>query len=310
MKLSIVATLYNSAPYLKEFCERSAKVAKQLVEDSYEIVLVNDGSPDNSVDLAVEMAGKDKHIVVVDLSRNFGHHRAIMAGLAQARGEQIFLIDSDLEEEPEWLLDFDKDLREQKCDMVFGVQGSRKGGFFERISGACFYSMFNTFTGMRLPRNLVTARLMTRRFVSALLMHREREICLAGLLQITGFEQVQREIVKNDHSPTTYSLTRKLSALVNAVTSFSAAPLKGIFLLGLGISSFAFAFVGFLVVRWFFFAKAAEGWTSVIASVWLLGGLIIMFIGVVGIYLAKVYSESKQRPFVIVKEVHGGEQDG
>lgn len=108
MKLSIVATLYQSAPHIKEFYVRVSAVAQQLVGDDYEIVLVNDGSPDDSLDIAIQLTDTDDHVVVVDLSRNFGHHKAMMTGLAYAKGEQVFLIDSDLEEEPEWLISFEK----------------------------------------------------------------------------------------------------------------------------------------------------------------------------------------------------------
>ena len=106
MKLSVVTTLYQSAVYIEEFCRRISLVADELAGDSYEIILVNDGSPDHSLDVAVGLAAQDKRLVVVDLSRNFGHHQAMMTGLSYARGERVFLIDSDLEEEPEWLRGF------------------------------------------------------------------------------------------------------------------------------------------------------------------------------------------------------------
>src|SRR5512139_2401581 len=128
MKLSIVATLYQSAPYIAEFHQRSSAAAKKLAGEDYEIVLVNDGSPDNSLDLAVQLTESDSHVVVVDLSRNFGHHKAMMTGLAHARGEQVLLIDSDLEEEPEWLIAFAEQMQSEHCDVVYGAQEQRKGG--------------------------------------------------------------------------------------------------------------------------------------------------------------------------------------
>ena len=138
MKLSIVATLYRSAPYISEFHARTSAAARQLVGEDYEIVLVNDGSPDNSLELAARLTDSDTHVVVVDLSRNFGHHRAMMAGLKHAKGARIFLIDSDLEEDPEFLLSFAEQMQERKCDVVYGVQERRKGGclIFARRSNA------------------------------------------------------------------------------------------------------------------------------------------------------------------------------
>ena len=111
MKLSVVTTLYDSAPYVEEFCDRAAAAARRLVGDSYEIILVNDGSPDNCLEVALTVAQKHREIVIIDLSRNFGHHKAIMTGLAHATGESIFLLDSDLEEQPEWLAGFAEDGR-------------------------------------------------------------------------------------------------------------------------------------------------------------------------------------------------------
>jgi len=304
MKLSIVSTLYQSAPHLKEFHQRVSKAAKQLVGDDYEIILVNDGSPDNSLEIATKIVKEDKHVVVVDLSRNFGHHKAIMTGLDYTSGEHIFLIDSDLEEEPEWLLSFSKQLSEENCNVVYGIQKTRKGGFFERFSGNWFYQFFNILTGLNLPKNIVTARIMTRNYVDALLLHKEREIFLAGLWHITGFDQRAMIVNKSNTSPTSYSLRHRISLFVNSVTSFSNAPLRMIFYLGVIISSISSIYVAYLVVNRIFGGGALSGWTSVIASVWLLGGLIIAFIGIIGIYLAKIFSETKQRPYTIVKQVY------
>ncbi len=309
MKLSIVATLYQSAAYIAEFHRRASAAAKQLVGDEYEIVLVNDGSPDDSLDVAVQLTEGDSHVVVVDLSRNFGHHKAMMTGLAHSKGQQVFLIDSDLEEEPEWLISFAEQMAKEKCDVVYGVQEKRKGSLFERWSGQWFYRFFNVLTGLELPGNIVNARLMTRRYLDALLRHEEREVFMAGLLHITGFLQNPQTIKKHSTSETTYTFRRKMSLLVNSVTSFSNAPLIGIFYIGISISLFASFYTASLVIQWMFLAKPLGGWTSVMASIWLLGGMIISFIGVVGIYLSKIYSETKQRPYTIVRQVYAKQKN-
>lgn len=308
MKLSIVATLYRSAPYIVEFHRRASAAARRVAGDDYEIVLVNDGSPDDSLDIAVRLTKVDDHVVVVDLSRNFGHHKAMMTGLDHASGERVFLIDSDLEEEPEWLISFAERMSSSRCDVIYGVQERRKGSFFERWSGDWFYRLFTLLTGMTLPENVVTARLMTRRYVDALLRHKEREVFLAGLWFITGFDQQPVTIRKHSTSETTYTFARKMSLLVNAVTSFSNAPLKGIFYIGLAISLVALAYLTYLVVNWAFLSHPLSGWTSVMASVWLLGGMIISFIGIVGIYLSKIFSEAKQRSYTIIRQIYAGQQ--
>lgn len=304
MKLSIVATLYQSGTYVAEFHRRASAVAQKLAGDDFEIVLVNDGSPDDSLVRAIALTEQDPHVVVVDLSRNFGHHKAMMTGLDYAKGDLIFLIDSDLEEEPEWLLDFQTQLYEDDCDVVYGVQGKRKGSLAERATGMVFYALFRVLTGIDQPNNIVTARLMSRRYVDALLLHQERELNIGGLWIITGFKQSQRVVQKHATSPTTYSVSRKFSHLVNAVTSFSSLPLVFTFYSGLFISLTAMAYIFYLVTRYIFVASPPDGYTSTIASIWLFSGLIIFFLGVQGIYISKVFSEVKQRPYAIIRKIH------
>lgn len=304
MKLSIVATLYQSAEYLREFYRRASQAARELSAEDYEIILVNDGSPDNSLDLAVQLAETDSHLVVVDLSRNFGHHKAMMTGLEHSCGERVFLLDSDLEEEPEWLSDFSKSMEAESCDMVYGVQQRRKGGLFEKITGGIFFRLFRLLTGVAQPNNIVTARLMSRRYVDALLLHRERELNIGGLWITTGFKQYPQAVNKHSTSPTSYSLMHKLKHLVNAVTSFSSLPLVFTFYAGLLISITALGYIVYLVYRYLFISSPPDGYTSVIASIWLFSGLIIFFLGMQGIYISKMFSEVKQRPYTIVRQVY------
>jgi putative glycosyltransferase len=307
MKLSIVATLYQSELYVEEFVRRASASAKALATDDYEIVLVNDGSPDNSLDLAIRLSEQDLHVVVVDLSRNFGHHKAMMTGLEHAKGERIFLIDSDLEEEPEWLLKFNEQMVKERCDVVYGTQRIRKGGAFERGTGVVFYKLFRRLTGINQPDNIVTARLMTKRYVQALLSHRERELNIGGLWIITGFRQATQLVIKHSTSPTSYNFSNKFSHLVNAVTSFSSLPLVYTFYSGLFISISALFYISYLLLRYFLIATLPSGYTSLIASIWFFSGLIILFLGVQGIYLAKIFSEVKQRPYTIIRHIYRNE---
>ena len=304
MTLSIVATLYKSESYVNEFCKRVSIEAQKLVGNDYEIILVNDGSPDRSLEYAISLIETNPHITVVDLSRNFGHHKAMMTGLAHAHGDKIFLIDSDLEEKPEWLLTFAEQMSLERCDVVYGVQERRKGGFFERYSGGLFYRMFRMLTGLDMPSNITVARLMTRRYVNALLLHKEREVFIAGLLYITGFDQHPQIIKKDDTSETTYTFRRKISLMVNAVTAFSNLPLIAIFYVGIIILLFSGTYTGLLIINRIFFHTVLTGWTSLMASIWFLGGLIISFIGLVGIYISKIFLEIKQRPYTIVRQIY------
>ena len=304
MKLSIVATLYNSAPYLEEFCRRSKDSASKLVGDDYEIVLVNDGSPDESLEVAIRLFEEDAHIVVVDLSRNFGHHRAMMTGLEHAQGDRVFLIDADLEEEPEYLASFAQQMDEEGCDVVYGVQDDRKGGWFERCSGALYYSMFNRLANIKHPRNLVTMRIMTRRYVESLIQFKEYAMVISCLWVITGFEQHEQVINKHKRRGTSYSLKHKISHAVNSITSFSAAPLM-IFYTGFVIFLFSLLYSSFILYQKLFNQYSVDGWTTLIISVWMLSGLIILFLGVIGIYLSKIFMETKQRPTSIIRKIYG-----
>lgn len=308
MMLSIVTTLYNSAPYLEEFHGRVCDVAGRIADD-FEIVLVNDGSPDNSLEVALALRRTDARVRIVDLSRNFGHHKAMMTGLFHSRGELVFLLDSDLEEEPELLQKFYEELKRTGADVVFGVQERRKGKLFERVSGSLYFKVFNLFSTHPIPRNHITARLMTRAYVVALTGHQEREFVMSGLWALTGFRQVSLEVTKHYKGKSAYGFGRKVSHLVNAITSFSNKPLVLIFYLGcliLFISSIAAID---LILRKLLFGTLLEGWASLIVSIWLLGGLTIFCLGVIGIYLSKIFIEVKQRPYTIVKQTYGMEND-
>jgi putative glycosyltransferase len=254
--------------------------------------------------MALKVLEIDPSVRIVDLSRNFGHHKAMMTGLSYARGELVFLIDSDLEEEPELLAAFDATLQREGADVVYGVQESRKGGLFERLSGWFFFRAFNLLSDHPIPENLLTVRLMTRRYVTALLSHRERETTIAGLWAITGFKQVARPVKKRSRGATTYTPARKIAVLVNSITSFSDRPLVFIFYAGLAIGGAATLAAVYLVIRRLFFGVALPGWPSLIVSIWLLGGLMLIAIGIVGIYLSRVFIETKQRPYTIVSHVY------
>ena len=305
MKLSVVTSLYRSSPYIEEFHRRMTAAAAAFAGDAYEILMVNDGSPDDSLDAAVQLTERDPHVVVVDLSRNFGHHKALMTGLDHSRGEHVFLIDVDLEEDPEWLAAFAEHMQRDGCDVVYGVQETRKGDWFERCSGQCFYDLLNRITGLDMPKNAVTARLMTRRYVEALVSHRETEIYIDGLFHITGFVQAPHVVTKHSTSASTYTLRKKVALMVNSVTAFSNTPLVGIFYVGLAISLLSTSYIAYIMARHILYDSFITVWTSIVASIWLLGGMMISFLGIIGIYLSKIFSETKRRPYTIVRRIYG-----
>jgi putative glycosyltransferase len=298
--LSIVATLYNSQLYVEEFCQRATDAARSCGKP-YEIILVDDGSADASKEIAVRLAARDACIRVIELSRNFGHHKAMMTGLAHARGAWVFLIDSDLEEDPEWLNQFFAAMQRENVDVVYGVQIRRKGGLLERIGGALYYATFNALLDFPLPRNVVTARLMTARYVSQLVRHRDREVCIAALWVMTGFKQLAVPVNKQNRGASTYGIGARLAVVVNAVTSFSNRPLVYIFYIGGAILFAATLAAGLLIWRVLFRGVGVAGWASLIVSVWFLGGVTIFSVGTIGMYLAKIFTETKERPYTVVR---------
>lgn len=302
-QLSIVATMYRSEPYLREFVARAAATARQITDD-FEIVLVNDGSPDESLPLALELQLEQPAIRIVDLSRNFGHHKAMMTGLEHARGDRIFLIDCDLEESPEWMLDFYRLMSSEGVDVVYGQQARRRGGLLARALGSAFYRLISFLSDEDIPSNMVTARLMTRRYVNSLLQFREQTAFLYGLWHITGYSQMAFPVNKTLKDSSTYTFRRKVLVAVNAITSFSEKPLIWIFYLGLFILALSAAAITYLVIKKIFFEISIDGWTSLIVSIWFIGGLIIFVLGLVGIYLSRIFVETKHRPYTIVRAVH------
>lgn len=304
MKLSIVATLYYSENYLQEFYDRVIKAAQTITKD-FEIVFVNDGSPDNSLLKVLALQATDSRVVLVDLSRNFGHHRAILTGLQEARGEHVFLIDVDLEEAPELLIPLWQRMHEEEgVDVVYGVQEQRKGGWFEKWSGRTFYSLFSIISDIDYPADTLVARVMSRRYVDAILRYPEKELELWGIFVLAGFVQKTITVNKGHKGSTTYTFRRKIRMAVDSITAFSSRPLRYISVLGFIMTIAALVQVFFIAWQKIFQGVAVEGWASIIASIWLVGGVIMFSIGIIGIYLSKMFLEIKNRPLTIIRHIY------
>ncbi len=304
-QISIVSTMYRSKGFLDEFLRGCLDALATAGCAEYEIVLVNDGSPDDSVVHALGKQGEIPGLVVVDLSRNFGHHHAMQAGLRHARGELIFLIDCDLEVSPAVLADFLEKQRETGADMVFGYQEARKGGWFEKISGGLFWKGFNWLSETRIPENILTERIMTRRFVEALLQLGDRNLFLGGMMSWTGFDQIGIPIPKKQREGrSTYTLLKRIRLMINAVSSFSSQPLIWLFNAGVTITLLSLAFVAYLVLRKILFDDALLGFTSMMALLALSLGILTTGLGVLGIYLGKIFNQVQNRPTYIVRAIH------
>ena len=305
MKLSIVSTLYQSSEFVDELLNRTITAA-QAVTDEFEVVLVDDGSPDDSLERALAHVARDHRIRVIELARNFGHHSAILTGLAAASGEFVFLIDSDLEEDPELVKVFFSTLQREKADVVFGVHAPRSGSRVHQWTHYLFWKFFNIVSDVKSPENICSVRLMSQQFVSVINSLPEKNIFLAGLLMWPGFRQVPVHVDRRiRRKRSTYSPWKRFSLAVRAFVAFSAQPLVAVFFVGCLIASISFAvMMYFAVLRILYPDEVLSGFTALIVSVWFLGGLTIASVGVVGLYVAHVYTEVKSRPRAIIKTVH------
>jgi putative glycosyltransferase len=278
--------------------------AAEAITDDIELVIVNDGSPDRSLDLVLALQRIDPRLVVIDLARNFGHHKAMMTGLAHTTGELVFLVDSDLEEQPENLAQFYQRLAQGDCDVVYGVQETRRGGFVERTGGALFFALVSALSDQPLPRNLVTSRLMTHEYVRALVRHRDREFLIAHLWQVSGFRQQPIVVKKLSGSPSTYPFKQRVELAVKHVTTTSTRLLYFVLYAGLLIFLLSIGVTLYYLVRYFTSGIGVSGFTSLIISVWSLGGFTILILGIIGIYLANIMAETKRRPYTIIRRIH------
>jgi putative glycosyltransferase len=228
----------------------------------------------------------------------------MMTGLAYATGDLVFLIDSDLEEEPELLTRFHERLVKGDCDVVFGVQEGRRGGLVERMTGALFFSLVDAFSDQVVPRNIVVARLMTRDYVRALIRHRDREFLILHLWQLTGFRQVPLPVRKLSLSSSTYSLRMRTEMAVKYLTTTSTRLLYLILYAGVAIFALSLLAIVYFISRYLMSGIGVDGFTSLIVSIWFFGGLTTLILGILGIYVANILSETKRRPYTVVRQVH------
>lgn len=301
--ISVVTSLWRSAPYIKDFHARHLAGLEKLGVD-YEFIFVNDGSPDDSAARVMELIKTHPHVTLLDLSRNFGQHAAMFAGLGHAKGDYVYATDCDLEEDPENITAlYEKIVGDPEIDVVYGVLRTRTGGPVRRLFGKLFYVVLDVLSEVKVPRDQAWQRIMTRAYVEALLRYNEVESLPAGLMVLAGFNQVPMLIEKRYKGSTTYTFGKRLALALNAITAFSSKPLTIIGVSGLCISCLAFLLLVVVVIQKLFFLNIQTGWTTVVGSIWLVGGLILSSLGVMGTYLGKMFNQMKNRPLYIVRSV-------
>lgn len=300
--ISVVTSLYRSEPTVRPFYDRTLAVLKELEVD-YEFIFVDDGSPDNVAGEVLELRKQDPKVQLLELAKNFGQHEAIMTGLEHVSGDYVFVLDSDLEEPPEQLAPFYRELinHEPELDVIYAYMPKRKGKFVERLGGAIFFLLINKLASIDVPPNILVLRLMRLEYVQALVQHSEHHLFLGGLLARTGFRQKGVPVKKGFKGYTSYTFSKRLKGAVNAILSFSDRPILVIALLGFFITGISMVVILGLLVHYVVFRGSVAGWTSVMVSVWLLSGLILFALGVIGLYVGKIFIQTKQRPRSIIR---------
>ena len=303
MKLSAVTTLFHSYAFIPEFYDRLSKEIKKITQD-YEIIFVNDGSPDNSTEAILNLQQSDASVILIELSKNFGHHKAMMTGLKFADGDYIFMIDSDLEEDPELLSQFWEQLRDGKdTDVVFAIQKKRKGSWFEKISGKLYYNLFSILSTEKYPVNTLTARMMSRRYLDALKNFEEKEADLWGLFVLNGFKEESIVVNKKNKGSSTYTLRRKIGVALDMITTLTHKPLYVIAIVGLIVTIISLLNALILAIIYLRTGNVSAQ-AIIIGSVWLVAGLILSALGIMSVYLSKMFLEVKNRPLSIIRKIH------
>jgi glycosyltransferase involved in cell wall biosynthesis len=303
MKLSIVLPVHDEAPVIPELVRRLTSVLDEL-EGEWEAVFVDDGSRDSSWDLLQTAAEGDPRIRAIRFSRNFGHQIALSAGLHTATGDAVITMDSDLQHPPE-LLPLLAARAAEGFDVVYAVRSSSDSSpWFKRMSARLFYRLLNRVSSLELPQAGGDFRYMSRRVVNALLAMPERHRFLRGMTRWVGFEQSTIEYHRPPRAGGASKYTfRKMVALGwDAIVSFSSLPLRVASLLGFLFSFFGLLYLTYVVAARLFTDNTVAGWTSVVATVLVLGGVQLLCIGIIGQYLGRMYEEMKGRPLFLVAD--------
>src|SRR5215467_10453632 len=302
--LSVVAPCYNEFGSLPELYRRVSKVCQDHVGDTYEFVLVNDGSSDGTWSSIRSLAETDQHIVGVNLSRNYGHQLALSAGLSICRGQRILIIDSDLQDPPE-LLPQMMALMDQGADVVYGQREDRLGEtWFKRLSAAVFYRILKRLVDIEIPLDAGDFRLMSRRALDVLNAMPEQHRFIRGMVSWIGLDQRPLPYQRQERfaGETGYPLRKMIRFALDAITGFSIQPLRIATHFGVMFGLGGFVMLMVALYGWLT-GRAVEGWTSLMTVILILGSVQLLVIGVLGEYVGRLYTESKRRPLYVIDEI-------
>ncbi len=302
--LSVVVPVYNEQEVLLEFYDRLTNVLNNINTENWEIVFVNDGSTDHSLDILISLKRKNQRIAIVDLSRNFGKEIALTAGLDYASGDAVVVIDADLQDPPELIPEFVAAWLEG-YDVVYGKRMKREGEtFMKKLTAFLFYRVLQRASSIKIPEDTGDFRLLSRRAVDALRELREHHRFMKGLFAWIGFPQ-KSILYKRDPrfaGSTKWNYWRLWNLAIEGITSFTIGPLKIATYLGLTTAAFSFVYGSYIIIRTLLYGRDVPGYPSLVVIILFLGGIQLIALGVIGEYLGRVFNETKNRPLYLVNQ--------
>ncbi len=301
--ISLVVPAYNEQEVLPEFHARASKVLSEL-DIEYEIVYVNDGSKDKTINVIKELGKKDSHVAIVDLSRNFGKEIALTAGLDHAKGGAVIVIDADLQDPPELIPELIEKWRDG-FDVVYAKRVIRDGEtWFKKFTAHLFYRFIQRLSSVHIPEDVGDYRLISRSALDALLTMREQHRFMKGLFAWVGFSQVAVPYRRDPRAAgeTKWNYWKLWNFALEGVTSFTTKPLKLASYLGVGIAFLSFIYGAYIIYDTLVHGNPVPGYPSLMVVVLFIGGLQFIILGIIGEYLARTFSETKNRPLYLIKE--------
>ena len=304
MLISIVTPVYGCTEALAEIVKRT-EAAFRDTELAWELLFVDDRGPDAPWPAIAKLAAADARVHGVRLMRNHGQHLAIWAGFAHARGDWIAVIDCDLQDDPAAIPDLYQRALDTSAEAVIVDRGDWRDSAMRRVASRSFYAVIERLSGFRLDINAGNFGLYSRRMVQTLLSFRDREVFLPVMAILTGLPRASYRLdrAKRLQGKSSYDIKRLLRFALALIIRFSDRPLKISVLLGLAFSSLSALIGAILFIAWLLGRIQVAGWTSLMLSVWFIGGLILFVLGLHGFYIGRIFMEVQRRPRVFVEEV-------
>jgi len=302
--LSLICPCFDEAPVVRDFYAKLSDTLHSLQEIEYEIIFVDDGSTDDTLSILNELAERDSHILVCSLARNFGHQIALTAGLDFASGEAVIMMDTDLQHPPELIPEMVQKWK-SGFDIVSAVRNESEGtSWFKNVTSRAFYSLINRLSRTHIPAGVADFNLLSRKVYLVLREMRERHRFIRGMISWMGFNRafVYYTAPERSAGRSKYTFLKMMSMAADAVLSFSSTPLLVATRIGILITLLGFIYLAWIVFRALFTDSLVVGWASLIAVSLILGGCQILFIGLIGQYLARIFDESKGRPIYVLKQ--------